>query len=388
MSFPRPHGGPAFAPLLAAPGIVGALGAGRGWQDVDHVLCIRLDNMGDVLMSTPAIHALKEGGRRRVTLLASASGEALAPYLSDVDAVIRYDAAWAKNGSAGNLQDLEALQHIRASGAQAAVIFTVYSQSPLPAALLCHLAGIGRVLAHCRENPYRLISDWVPETEPEQHVRHEVQRQLDLVAAVGARCADTRMRFGVRDADRERLRAKLAATGVADDEGFIAVHGGATAASRRYPPELLAQAVAGLCREGRRVVLLGGEAERDLNAGLVRECGSGLIDLAGQLDLGALGAAIAQSAVLVCNNSGPAHIAAALGTPVVDLYALTNMQHTPWQTPQRVLYQDVPCRNCYRSVCPQGHHACLAGVAPQRVVEAARELLRLHARNPGAACAV
>jgi ADP-heptose:LPS heptosyltransferase len=74
--------------------------------------------------------------------------------------------------------------------------------------------------------------------------------------------------------------------------------------------------------------------------------------------------------VLVCNNSAPAHLAAAVGTPVVDLYALTNPQHAPWAVPHRLLYHDVPCRNCLRSVCPHGHHACLARVPPAAVVEA------------------
>jgi ADP-heptose:LPS heptosyltransferase len=71
-------------------------------------------------------------------------------------------------------------------------------------------------------------------------------------------------------------------------------------------------------------------------------------------------------------------MAAALGTPVVDLYALTNPQHTPWQTPSRVLFHDVPCRNGFRSVCPQGHHECLDLVEPDAVVAAARELLSIH----------
>jgi ADP-heptose:LPS heptosyltransferase len=67
------------------------------------------------------------------------------------------------------------------------------------------------------------------------------------------------------------------------------------------------------------------------------------------------------------------HVAAAVGTPVVDLYALTNPQHTPWLVPHRVLSKDVPCRNCYKSVCPQGHHACL-DVGVEEVVAAASEL--------------
>jgi ADP-heptose:LPS heptosyltransferase len=100
-----------------------------------------------------------------------------------------------------------------------------------------------------------------------------------------------------------------------------------------------------------------------------------LIDLTGELSLGELGALIGQSALLLANNSGPAHIAAALRTPVVDLYALTNPQHMPWRTASRVLFHDVPCRNCFKSVCPEGHHACLRGVAPAQVALAALELL-------------
>jgi len=62
-------------------------------------------------------------------------------------------------------------------------------------------------------------------------------------------------------------------------------------------------------------------------------------------------------------------------TPLVDLYALTNPQHTPWLSPSLVLYHDVACRNCYKSVCPQGHHDCLTKVEPARVVGAVHSLL-------------
>jgi hypothetical protein len=60
---------------------------------------------------------------------------------------------------------------------------------------------------------------------------------------------------------------------------------------------------------------------------------------------------------------------------VVDVYALTNPQHTPWSVPARVLSHDVPCRHCLKSVCPQGHHACLLGVGAAAVADAAQDLL-------------
>lgn len=348
------------------------------WAGARRILCIRLDNLGDVLMSTPAMRALKAlAGRPRLTLLASSSGAAAAPFLPDADAVMRYDAPWVKNDATDRRHDAEMIERLRDQRFDAAVIFTVYSQSALPAALLCHLAGIPRILAHSRENPYRLLTDWVREREPEQGVRHEVQRQLDLVASVGAAAPSTQLAWRVRPADREALRHRLHAAGVAEPGGWIAVHSGASAASRRYPAGHYAQAIAALRHEGRRIILLGTAAERSLDGALAaqRQAVPGLIDLCGELALGELAAAIEAAAVLVCNNSGPAHIAAALGVPVVDLYALTNPQHTPWQVPSRVLFHDVSCKYCYRSVCPQGHHACLVRVAPQRVAAAARELL-------------
>jgi ADP-heptose:LPS heptosyltransferase len=99
------------------------------------------------------------------------------------------------------------------------------------------------------------------------------------------------------------------------------------------------------------------------------------VPFAGVLDLPHLAALLAVAPVFIGNNSGPAHLAAAVGTPVVDLYALTNLQHAPWGVPSRVLAHDVPCKGCRKSICPLGHHACLRGVPPVSVVAAALALL-------------
>src|SRR5690606_30525168 len=134
---------------------------------------------------------------------------------------------------------------------------------------------------------------------------------------------------------------------------------------------------------GWRLALTGAPAEHELVERLAREGYGAAVSLAGALSLAELAALIAEAPLLISNNTGPVHVAAAVGTPVVDLYALTNPQHTPWHVPSRVLYRDVPCRNCYRSVCPEGHHACLEGVSPERVVEAACELLALSRDGGG-----
>lgn len=349
--------------------------------EVKRILCVRLDRLGDILMTTPAIHALRASAPgRHITLLTSSVGAYVAPHLGDVDDVIAYDAPW--HGAASHTSpsvDRTMVRTLEAGHFDAAVIFTVYSQSALPSAMLCYLAGIPRRLAHCRENPYGLLTDWVCESEPHDRLRHEVERQLALVAEVGAVSTDTRMRMDVGAQARQALAPRLAARGLPPQGPWFVLHPGASAASRRYPPERFGEVATHLAQAIPWPILLTGSAEE---APLVRQViesaapavRARLHDLSGLLNMGEFAALIERTAVLVTNNSGPVHLASALATPVVDLYALTNPQHTPWQTPQRVLFRDVECRWCYRGVCPEGHHRCLLGISPAEVAAAALEL--------------
>lgn len=392
----RPLAWPASAPAVRADPTRVAV-----WRRARRVLVVRLDNLGDLLMTTPAIAALREGlPQARLTLLASPAGAAAGPHLPMLDAVIPWAAPWVRHPAppAAGGSDPDAL---RAEGTllarltdgayDAAVIFTVCTQSPLPAALLCRLAGIPLRLAHCRENPYALLSDWLPEQDAVEAgaphaqqqllARHEVRRQLDLVAAVGLHTADEGLRFVVRPDDRARLARRLQACGLRPGARYAVLHPGATAASRRWPAEAFGTAARALAANGCTVVFSGTADEAALAGTALRGMAGSRdapvgLSLAGVLDLGELAALIEGAAVLVSNNSAPVHLAAALGTPVVDLYALTNPQHTPWRAQARVLYHDVPCRWCLRSACPQQHHDCLRRVPPQDVAEAALALMR------------
>ena len=352
---------------------------GAAWDRARNLLCVRLDSLGDVLMTTPAIRALRESASgRSVTLLTSPAGAAVARLVAEIDEVLVYEAPWLKATPqrTSAVGDLEMVERLRTGGFDGAVIFTVYSQNPLPSALLCYLADIPLRLAHCRENPYQLLTDWVHETEPESGIRHEVRRQLDLVGSVGCRTGDEHLSLRVPDPDRARVAGLVHELGIDRDRPWAVVHPGASAPSRRYPPEHYARVIRHLQAEhGWEVVLTGTVSESTLVDGIAADAGVATHRLAGKLTLGEMAALIEAAPIVISNNTGPAHIAAAVGTPVVDLYALTNLQHTPWGVPSRVLYQDVPCRLCYRSVCPEGHHQCLRGVAPEAVIEAARELV-------------
>ena len=339
------------------------------WRGVDRVLAVRLDAMGDLLMTTPALRAIRENAGN-LTLLTSPAGAAVAKMIPAVDDVIVYAAPWMKaSGEVAVADDTRLIETLAAQHFDAAVIFTVFSQTPFPAAMVARLAGIPRVLMHARERAYALVSDAVPEAEPEGGIRHEVQRQLDLVATVGWTPSDTRLAIAVPNAARRAVIARGLPT-----RPWCVVHPGSTAPSRRWPTDYFAQTVARLTHtHGWKVIVTGDASERALCAEVAGVNRAGA-DWSGDLSLCELAALIEASPLLITNNSGPAHIAAAVGTPVVDLHALTNPQHTPWQVPSRVLSHDVECRWCFASVCKTGHHRCLRDVLPETVVAAALEL--------------
>lgn len=368
----------------------------RDWAQVRRLLCVRLDSLGDVLMTAPALRAAKRSGEqdRHLTLLTSPAGAEAARLLPDVDEVLIYEAPWVKATPPrpSSAEDHRFIRRLAALELDAAVIFTVYSQTPLPAAMTCWLANIPRRLAHCRVNPYQLLTDSIPDPEPDTLFRHEVRRQLDLVSAVGWRSTDERMQLRIPSKAQARTAERLARHGFTarharasnggahpfDDSGtghWAVLHPGASASSRRYSPKHYATVLRMLAEShGWRFVLTGTESERALLEQIRKDVPSGVVVLACDLPLGELAALLEQAPLLISNNTGPVHVAAAVGTPVVDLYALTNLQHTPWQVPSRVLFTDVPCRCCYKSICPEGHHRCLDSVPPERVVEAALEL--------------
>jgi len=349
-----------------------------GWQSAKHVLCIRLDSLGDVVMTTPAIRAIKEARPgRSITLITSQAGAEVARLIPQIDHSISYNSPWMKaTAPRENSQtEYQIVELLRNKKFDAAVIFTVFSQSPLPAAFMCYLADVPLRLAYCRENPYQLLTHWVRDLEPNQYVRHEVRRQLDLVSTVGYKPRSEKLSLTIPPDSYQRIEHCLEDSGLDRRRPWMVIHPGASASSRRYPPDSFAEASRLLIeRNGFQVVFSGSKDEESLVSSIQKNIGYPTVQITQPLPLVDFSALIATAPLLLSNNTGPVHIAAAVGTPVVDLYAMTNPQHQPWQVPNRVLSVDVPCKYCYRSTCPEGHHNCLRLIHPESVVAAVLEL--------------
>src|SRR5579884_2361066 len=156
------------------------------WRDARRILAVRLDNLGDVLVTTPAIHAIKEAlPAARLTLLASPVGAQAGRLNRDVDDVMVYQAPWMDPWHKlprDPEREQATIAAIRAQGFDAAIIFTSFRQSPLPAAYLCYLADIPLRAAASIDGPGSLLT--TRHKHPER-MMHEVERGLDLTAALG-----------------------------------------------------------------------------------------------------------------------------------------------------------------------------------------------------------
>src|SRR5688500_7034777 len=275
------------------------------WKSLKNILCVRLDNMGDVLMTQPAMRALKESiPGRKITLLASNTGASIAPFIPEVDEIIPFDVPWVKTNERNGEQELLALANeLRSRRFDAAIVFTVYSQNPLPAAMLCYLAGIKIVLGYCRENPYQLISQWVPDKEPLDYVIHEVERQLRLVEMAGAETSDAKLSLKIpeesRQKESDKISAILAGARIEPDEPWLVLHAGVSEEKRLYPARDYVTACRLLVDQGYKIILTGTASERDYVNQIACQLGDVVTNVAGQLSVAELIALIKAAPVLV-----------------------------------------------------------------------------------------
>lgn len=305
--------------------------------------------MGDFVMSAPAIRALKQTFSSRITVLTSTMGALVAPYLPEVDAVIVFDLPWIKAKEVGASEQIfELVARLREKSFDAAVIFTVFSQNPLPAAMIAYMAGIPLRLAYCRENPYALLTDWVPDQEPYTFIKHQVLRDLELIKSIGANTEDIKPRLNISEKAAIDIVSRLALQGIDIEKDWLIFHAGVSEEKRQYPIKLWVQAARRLIKEKEyQILFTGSKSEADLSNLLAKETGVGAFSVAGLFELEEFIALVKQAPVVVSVNTGTVHIAAAVNTPVVVLYAQTNPQHTPWMVPSKVLEFEV--QDEYRS---------------------------------------
>ncbi|MFF6779811.1 glycosyltransferase family 9 protein [Streptomyces sp. NPDC012510] len=329
-------------------------------------LVVRLDSFGDVLLAGPAIRAVA-AHCSRVTLLCGPRGEPAARLLPRVDDIMVWQAPW-EGADPPTVEDADVdalLRRLRVEAFDTALVLTSFHQSPLPTALLLRLAGVGRIGADSVDHPGRLL-DVRHHRGPG---RHEVEAALDTAAAMGFRPPPG-------DDGRPRVLPPPDTVALTGNGPYVVVHPGASAPARAWSPERCAEAVSLLAEAGHRVVVTGGPDE----TGLTRRVSAGTaVDLGGRTTPPTLAGVLSLADVVVSGNTGPAHLAAAVGTPVVSLFApvVPAERWAPYGVPTVILGdQRAPCADSRARECPVPGHPCLEEVTGHDVVRAVQKLLK------------
>jgi len=332
------------------------------------VLVARLDSDGDVLLAGPAVRAVAASADR-VVLLCGPRGRAAAELLPGVGEVVSWPCPWidAEPMPVDRALVEQLVTQVVDHHVDEALVLTSYHQSPLPLALLLRLAGVQRIAAISDDFPGSLLD--LRHRLPESGL-HEVERMLSLTAAAGFPLA-------AGDSDELAVRGPLPDTAALPEAPYVVVHPGASVPARAPSPRRAAAIVDALVAAGRRVVVTGGGAERSITAAVAGEPRERVLDLGGRTNLAELAGVLGRADVVVVGNTGPAHLAAAVGTPVVSLFAPTVPveRWRPWRVPHVLLGdQSAPCAGSRARTCPVPGHPCLDGV-PVAAVLAAVDLL-------------
>ena len=346
------------------------------WAEVRRLLVMRLDNIGDVVMTGPVLRALKENlPRASITLMASPGGKEAAPLLPWVDEVFAWRVLWQDLGrlSFDPAREWELIGALRRGSYDAAIILTSFKQTPHPAGYACYLAGIPLRIGESKEWGGGVLTDEAPSAPDEVH---QVERNLHLIEHAGFGVEDRSLSLHVPEEARGTVAQLLQAHGVAPDAPYVLLNPWASAQARTYPTHRFAFAARLLSEEtGWPVVVSGTEADRSRSGELLDALGDRGVDLVGATVLSELAALVEGARLVLTNNTSTMHLLDALRTPGVVLFSGTELeeQWRPRDAPHRLHRRETWCSPCYAFACPYNLE-CL-DIQPEDVAEAGLSLL-------------
>jgi ADP-heptose:LPS heptosyltransferase len=354
--------------------------------ELAHVLIMQLDDSGAVVMLSPALRALREAlPHAQLTLLTTETGSQMAPLLPWVDHVMVDQAVW-QEGTGSRLinprEEIAFIERLRRHDFSLALIFSSVSQSPLRAAFACYLAGIPYRVGFAKGISGSVLSHSLPPADE----LHQVDRNLDLLRAIGISEADRRMELNIPENVENRANELLGIAGLKLNIPYIILAPGSMGGLGQYAPDHFAAVARILAAQtDQQLVIVGSSAEaKDLQPVLqvVHENLYGNVySLVEKTTLPELAAIIRQASLTIANHSVSMHLADVFGCPMVILHSETDMvdQWKPRNASVRLLSRPAACAHCNGTDCLHGIN-CL-DVRPEEVAIAALELLTNQTDN-------
>lgn len=346
---------------------------------------MRLRLVGDVVFTTPAVHALRRHyPDARLDYLVEAAAAPIVRHSPDLTSVIEVE---RPRGLARLRYDLALARRLRATGYDLAIDFHGGPRS----AALAWASGAPRRIGYDipgRRLCYTTRVPWHPNLVPP---RHSVLNQWDLVLPLGIAPPDPvvdRVRMTPGTEAERGAAARLAGAGVPPDAPLVVLHVSASNPFRRWPRESFAAVAAALAAESpsRRIMITAGPSEADaadaIAAEAARRAGAAAAAIlrCGEPSLEELQVIMTRAELFIGGDSGPLHVAATTRVPVVALFGPTlPVRSMPWRDPAvpavALEPASLPCRPCHQRRCVPGDFRCLTATAPERVIDAAHAVL-------------
>jgi len=334
--------------------------------------------VGDAVMSVPALRLVRARfPSARITLLVRPWVKDVHSAVDFIDELVVYDRGASHRGPAGFLRLARELRRRRFD-------LALLLQNAFEAALLAWCAHIPLRLGYARDARSWLLTHPC-RIDPPVRAAHQVYYYLGILSAAGL--APPRLwedkdyrpsiRIGVSDADLQSARRLLAGSGIADGDTLIGLNPGASyGPAKRWLPDRYAALADRIAERYRaRIVLFGAAAEREIAGEVARKMRRPAVVLAGRTRLGELMGLIAQCRLLVTNDSGPMHLAAALGVPQVAIFGSSSEVATgPLGPDARIVKHPVGCSPCFLRRCPIDFR-CMTRIAVEDVFAAAASQL-------------
>lgn len=337
---------------------------------VKRILVIRTDRLGDVLLNVPAVRALRQRfPESHISIMVQPKLKELVSGNPDIDEVIPYD----KNGSQkGWLKTLGLIWLLRRKRFDISVTLNPAKRSNI----ITFLAGIPIRVGYDRKWGF-LLTHKIKD-EKYKGEKHEIEYNLDLVRnTLGADTKDTSLFVPITEDDELYVSNLLQEQGVPSNEKLIAIHPWSSCPSKIWPIQRYIQ-VANILKEtyGINVAVVG---EQQYANSLYLQNATGIINLCGKLTLRQLAALFKHSNCLISNDSGPVHIACAVGTSCVVIFGrvLSGVSHKRWGpygNGHIVLQKDAGCAICEPQDCKYGYK-CLLAVTVEDVLDSVNKIL-------------
>jgi heptosyltransferase-2 len=320
-------------------------------------------------MSTPALCAVRESfPAAEITLLANPLVAQLFSPHPAVDRVLTFDRNGKHRGIAGRFR---LAAELRRQGFDLAVILP----NSFDSAAVPFLAGIPKRIGKSSDGRGFLLTDrCVPGSI--YPPRHEVDYYLELLRCFGIRGSETIPCLTVTTAEEQAASSLLSEQGIQSSDIVLGINPGATFGSaKRWYPDRFAEAARRLAEEwSARTVIFGSGGEAPLAAEIERELGGGCVNMAGKTSVRELMALIKRCNFLITNDSGPMHIGAAFGVPLVAVFGPTDHTGTaPFSDRAVIVRKEMDCAPCKLRQCPTDH-TCMTAITADDVIRAALDL--------------